>query len=174
MKRRTLLSAAAASALTAMLFGAPVFAGDGHNHGHGHDKLTIENAAARPGLPNRPMAAYMRIKNGGHQGDRLVSASSPDFETIELHTVKEKDGVMTMLPVEGYDVPAHGMVMLEPGGNHLMLFGAARSFKTGDSFSVTLTFEKAGEVTIEVSVKKITGKMHDHKHNGHSGHGTTN
>lgn len=138
--------------------------------------LTIAHAKARPNLPNRPTAAYMTISNAGAEGDRLLSARSESFGTIELHTVQHSDGVMKMMPVEAIDIPAGSDVVLEPGGLHLMLFDGAERFKIGDRFDAVLTFEKARDVTVTFDVMKVkhgSKKMHHGDHgSGHSGHGS--
>ena len=131
--------------------------------------LTIDHAHARPNLPNRPSAAYMTIMNSGETPDRLLSASSDAFATIELHTVEHKDGVMKMMPIQAVEVPAGGMATLEPGGMHMMLFDAACRFKTVDHFKATLTFEKAGDVVVMFMVEK---PKHGTKKMDHSGHGS--
>ena len=133
--------------------------------------LTISDAWSRPGIPNRPAAAYALIENAG-EADRLVAASSPAFETIELHTVEKDGDVMKMMKVDAIDAPAGGAVALEPGGFHLMLFGAEKVMAAGDSFPVTLTFEEAGEVEITVSVERRTGGGMGHGSMDHGeGHG---
>ncbi len=137
--------------------------------------LTIIHAWSRPNLPNRPAAAYMAIANDGETADKLLSVASPAFETIELHTVIKDGDVMKMQPVQSIDVPADDTAVLEPGGLHLMLFGAVRAFKDGDSFPATLTFQEAGPVEITVKVEKRTsGGNEDHgDHNAHGSHGNS-
>lgn len=130
--------------------------------------LTIIHPTARVTLPNRPMAAYMGISNDGTAPDLLLSASSPEFEAIELHQMKEENGVLKMLPLDGIAAPAEDTALLEPGGMHLMLFGAKQRFKAGDEFPLTLVFEHAGEIDIKVKVQKAGHGGHS----GHSGHGS--
>ena len=135
-----------------------------------HGPVSVLAAKARPNLPNRPTAAYMMLLNEGTADDRLVSAKSDAFGTIELHRSVKHGDVMHMEPVASIVVPADGTALLEPGGLHLMLFDAVKPHKVGDSFMMTLTFEKAGDVEVEVQVDKITGG-HDHSGHDHSGHG---
>lgn len=144
------------------LISTVVSAGSSHHAKIGD--LTIHSAKSRPNLPNRPMAAYMMIENAG-AGDRLVSAASPAFDIIELHTMSEEDGVMKMQQIEAVDLPAGAMTALAPGGKHLMLFGADESYKAGDTFPLTLIFESAGSIDVMVKVGKV-GQGH------HNGHGT--
>lgn len=99
-------------------------------------------------------AAFMVLMNHGAEDDRLVSASSDVAEKVELHTHKENaDGVMQMLEVEeGFPVPAGGMHALARGGDHVMFLGLKRPLAQGDTVTVTLTFEKAGDITVDIPV----------------------
>ncbi len=116
--------------------------------------LTVEDARARILLPSRPGAAWLTIRNGG-EADRLVGAESPAAARVELHTHIHEGGVMMMRKVEGIDVPAGGAAALEPGGDHLMLFGLKAGLKTGDRFPLTLLFEKAGRIDVEMRVAPL-------------------
>ncbi len=116
--------------------------------------LTVADARARILLPSRPGAAWLTIRNAGGE-DRLVGAESPAAARVELHTHIHEGGVMMMRKVEGVDIPAGGEAALEPGGDHLMLFGLKAGLKTGDRFPLTLLFEKAGAVTVEVRVAPL-------------------
>ena len=96
-------------------------------------------------------AAYATLIGGG-QPDRLIAASSPVAETVELHTHLEEDGVMRMRPVEAIAVPAGGKVELKPGGLHIMLIGLKGPLKEGRHFPLTLIFERAGRIETEVPI----------------------
>ncbi len=120
--------------------------------------LTVENARARVLLPSRPGAAWLTIRNSGGD-DRLVGAESPAAERVEIHTHIHKDGVMMMRKVESLAVPAGGEAALEPGGDHLMLFGMKTGLKTGDSFALTLVFEKTAPVTVDILVAPLAETM---------------
>ena len=109
--------------------------------------------------PNTTSAMYATIKNGGGDGDTLVSASTPVARFVELHAViKEKDGMMKMRPVKGgIKVPAHGEVQLRPGGYHIMLIGLKQAIAAGDQIPVTLKFAKAGEVSVIAKAEQRVG-----------------
>lgn len=118
--------------------------------------LTIDHPWARASAgPARNSAAFMTIHNAG-KADRLVAAAGDVAERVELHTHLMEGNVMKMRQVEAIDVPAEGMAKLQPGGFHVMLIGLHEPLKEGDSFPLTLTFEKAGKVTLEVAVEAIT------------------
>ncbi|MCE9622752.1 MAG: copper chaperone PCu(A)C [Actinomycetia bacterium] len=67
-------------------------------------------------------------------------------------TMAMGDGEMTMRPVEFIDLPAGVAVALEPGGYHIMLLDLVQPLEVGTTIQVTLVFETAGEVTIDVPV----------------------
>jgi periplasmic copper chaperone A len=97
-------------------------------------------------------AAFMTLQNAGSD-DKLVSATSPVAGHVELHGHIKDGDVMRMRSVESIDVPAGGSVQLAPGGLHLMLIDLKDPLKQGQTFPLTLTFAKAGAMTIEVPVK---------------------
>ncbi|TGR23233.1 MULTISPECIES: copper chaperone PCu(A)C [unclassified Mesorhizobium] len=108
---------------------------------------------------------YFTITNNGSTPDRLLSITSDISEKAELHEMGVKDGVMTMRPVDGgLEIPAGGKVALAPGGYHLMFIGLKRQPKQGEKFAATLTFEKAGKVSVEFAVEGMgeTGGTDDH------------
>lgn len=117
--------------------------------------VIITDAYARTsGASAKSGAAFMVIENHADADDRLLSAASDVAARVELHTHKEDaNGVMQMLEVpEGFAIPAHGSHALARGGDHVMFLGLTRSLAQGDKVTVTLTFEKAGEMTVEVPV----------------------
>lgn len=119
------------------------------------DTLTITDAYARASSPLAMSgAAFMLIENGAETDDRLLAARSGAAARAELHTHLEgADGVMRMVEVEdGLAVPAGGTLRLRRGGDHVMLMGLAEPFVHGRSIRLTLTFEHAGDVTIEVPI----------------------
>ena len=99
-------------------------------------------------------AAYFTIVNTGTSDDRLIAASSPVAEKSEPHSTIDDNGVMRMRPLAGIEVKAGERVEFKPGGMHLMLTGLKVPLKLGQSFPLTLTFEKAGAVSVMVAVEK--------------------
>ena len=100
-------------------------------------------------------AAFMTIRNSGTTPDRLVKAETPASERTELHTVTRDGDVMRMRMIEWIDVPAGGEAALRPGGLHVMLLGLRQPLKEGELVPLTLVFEKAGDVRVEVPVKAV-------------------
>ena len=115
--------------------------------------------------PNSPFTRAIHNKNGA--ADRLVSATSPVAARVETHVTVEERGVMKMREVKGYDVPAKGSYELKPAGPHLMFMDLKQPLKVGDKVPVTLKFEKAGEVKVELQVAQGAPAMKKGQQHGH-------
>lgn len=112
----------------------------------------VEAAWARPTVAGQSAGGgYLKIV-GGAAADRLLSGSAPVAKNVELHTMEMDGSVMRMRPVDAVAVPAGQTVELKPGGLHVMFMGLAQPLKDGSSFPLTLRFEKAGNVTVQVKV----------------------
>lgn len=115
--------------------------------------LAITNAWARPTLGRTPNGAgYLTITNHGQEADRLVSAQSPASSKVELHTIVAEGNVRKMRPIPAIEIEPGRTVELKPGGFHVMLLGLKRPLSSGKTIPLTVTFEKAGSVTVEVAV----------------------
>ena len=111
-------------------------------------------------------AAYMVITTSGAAPDQLIGASTPIAEKAELHTHLMEGDVMRMRAVKAIEVNPGEPVTLKPGGLHVMLMGLKAPLKEGEQFPLTLTFEKAGSVTIDVAVE-AAGASGYHDEGGH-------
>ncbi|WP_404814960.1 copper chaperone PCu(A)C [Celeribacter naphthalenivorans] len=132
--------------------------------------ITITDAYARSsGMMAKTGAAFFVIENSGDEGDQLIDAKADFSKITELHTHKDMgDGIMKMMHVpEGFSIPAHGKHALARGGDHVMFMGLLKPMAQGDIVNVTLTFEKAGDITVEIPVDLERTEMempmeHDH------------
>lgn len=142
--------------------------------GHPYSYATAQSAAVAAG--------FLDVINAGDEADRLIGASTPAAGRVEIHTMTMENDVMKMRKIEGLDVPAQGTLDLAPKGNHLMLLDVKRAFRQGDMIPLTLEFEKAGKVDVELKVEAPgtiparheakNGMMDDHK--GHNMRGGDN
>ncbi len=99
--------------------------------------------------------SFLKIENKG-AADRLVSASGSVSDEVQLHSMRMDGNVMRMEKLDkGIEIPAGGSVELKPGGLHIMLIGLKRPLKEGERFPLTLRFEKAGELGIEVETGSL-------------------
>lgn len=115
--------------------------------------LAIEGAYARPAPAGGMGGAFLTVVNPVSTTDRLLAAHTPIAQSVELHETIDDDGVMKMRPVQGgYEVPANGRLELKPGGKHLMFVGLSSPLTTGHDLELTLTFEKAGDITVRIPI----------------------
>ena len=146
------------------------------SHGQdGSDAITVGDleltgAFTRATLPNAPVGGgYVTITNKGDEADRLVSAQSSFSPDVQIHEMAVVNDVMQMqqLP-EGLEIPAGETVTLAPGGLHMMFMNISAPFVEGETVPVTLVFEKAGEVEIELAVQAFGASgMNTSGHEGH-------
>jgi len=155
MTLRSLLIAAAATLIAAPLAAHEFKQGD----------LSIAHPWTRQTAAGQSVGGgFTTITNGGKANDRLLDASSPAAARVELHDMTMDGGVMRMRPVVGgLAVPAGGALALQPGGQHLMLMGLKAPLELGALVPVTLRFERAGTVTVQLKVEAVTyGAGGDH------------
>lgn len=139
----TLLALVLASSLAAAQTGQMVSTPEAHQHGEGPMMGSTGNGVV-----------YLTVTNTGEEDDALVGGETDRAERIEIHEMMVADGTARMQPVDGpLPIPAGETVVLEPGGLHLMLVNLTADNRDGDVYEVTLEFERAGEVTLEVPVK---------------------
>ncbi len=119
------------------------------------DSITVEDAYARSsGKSAKAGAAFMMIQNAGEADDQLIAAESDVAARVELHTHQvDANGVAKMIHVEeGFVIPAGETHMLKRGGDHVMFMGISAPFEHGATVPVTLIFEKAGEIEVDIPV----------------------
>lgn len=134
----------------ALALASPVLAAD----------IEVSSPFARASAGAAPVgAAFMTLKNETASDDKLVSASTPVAASAELHTHIKDGDIMRMREVPSIDLPAGSTVNMQPGGLHVMLMGLKQPLRQGEVFPLTLTFAKAGAVTVEVPVKTAAEMM---------------
>jgi copper(I)-binding protein len=115
----------------------------------GDVQVTNAWARATPGGA-QTAAAYVTILSP--TGDRLTGAATPLAQKADLHSMTMDGNVMQMRDIDAIDLPAGKAVTLKPGGYHIMLTGLAQPLVAGQTFPLTLTFDKAGAREVAVAV----------------------
>lgn len=124
--------------------------------------MTIRNAWSKATIGvSRPAGFYVEIANNGATDDALIGITTPAAGKPMLHQTVVKDGIASMPHAMSIAVPAGQTVELAPGGYHGMLMELTGALAEGDRFPVTLTFEKAGEATINVEVLSMRAEGPD-------------
>lgn len=143
--------------LPALLF---VFCALAAAHNHEKGDIQVRHPWSRATPPGAKVAvAYMELRNTGSQPDRLLSASTAVAQRVEMHITQREGEVMKMRQVKTFEIPARERYALRPGGSHLMLVDLAQPLKKGERFSMTLRFERAGELEIELEIQEA-GSRH--------------
>ena len=156
MRGRPALAAAA-------VIGALVLAGCGDSGSGGSSaaELSIDAAYMPQPVSDTMAAGFLTITNKGDAEDELTSVTSAAGEV----TVHETAGG-TMKQVDRLPVPAHGELVLESGGNHLMFEKLKHRPEQGETVSIELHFSHSDPVTVEMPVKPATYRPTA----GHTGH----
>ena len=121
------------------------------------DPVTIDHAWARATAPGQEVgAAYLELKSDVDM--TLTQAKSPAADSVEIHKMSMKDGVMEMRMLKTLQLPAGKTVKLEPGGFHLMLFDLKKPLKVGENVPLTLHFQdktgKESSMNIDLPIKR--------------------
>jgi len=97
-------------------------------------------------------AVYVTVTSPA--ADRLLAASTPAANKTDLMTMQGGSSAMEMKYLKAIDIPANKPVSLNPTGLHVWLTGLKHPLVAGQTFPLTLTFEKAGQRTITVPIIK--------------------
>lgn len=164
---RTLLTTAA----LAMSLALPAFADEAGMAKAGD--LMIHDGWVRASLGSNPnSAAYLTLEAHGDAADRLIKAASPLADKAGLHTHLMEDGIARMRPVAAIEVAPGEPTVLQPGSFHIMLMGLSEKLEEGGNLPITLTFENAGEVTLDLPIRSATGSGMKHGAGHEHGHGS--
>jgi len=119
--------------------------------------LDIRHAWVRAAPPGaRFVAAYVEIVNHSKIERRLLSASSPDAASVELHRSEVIDGLMRMEAVGAVTIPAGATFSMQPGGYHFMISAPGNDIQAGGRVSLSLEFDHGESRSVEALVMPVT------------------
>jgi copper(I)-binding protein len=121
-------------------------------HSYKQGGIAIGHAWARPTESN-VAAVYVPLLNRGEASDSLVGASTPIARKVRIRV--EKDGKVRW--PEAVPLAPSKPIALAAWRQHLWLVGLRGPLKAGERFAMTLEFEKAGPIEIEVFVTSSPG-----------------
>ena len=140
------------AALCVVAWAAPAFA-----------QVKVEGAWARPTVAGQQGGGgFMTLHS--ERADRLLGGTTPVAERFELHSMAMQGDVMQMRQVDSIALAAGQRVELKPGGLHVMFIGLKQPLALGSKVPVTLRFERAGEVKVEMTVMSRPAAAMEHKH----------
>jgi copper(I)-binding protein len=121
----------------------------------GSDKVIVQDAWARPGFNGDNSAVYFAITNPNDSSDNLIGAKSDVAAMAEIHLSKmDSAGIMSMERQDLIVIPANESLEFSPGGLHVMLVSLLKDLAPGDSFPITLEFQRSGDITVEAIVRQ--------------------
>lgn len=128
--------------------------------------ISIDHPWARAtAVGARTGAAYLTIVNHSSSADRLIRASTPLAEKVQFHQENDDNGIMRMREMAAVAIGPGTSVTLNPGGTHIMIAGLKQQLREGQTLPLTLEFEKAGKIELQVPIAKA-GAMGDHDMSG--------
>jgi copper(I)-binding protein len=158
--------------VTALVLGTATLTVMADDHMHAHHSMTgaptVTQVWSRAMPPTAPTGAvYFTLRNPGDTPDRLTGVKTTRAEKAELHTHVHKGEVMRMERIDSVEVPAGGEVTFKPGSSHVMLFKLSEPLVAGERFPLTLIFENAGEVIVDVAIQEQAPEPSTHAHEHH-------
>ena len=100
-------------------------------------------------------AVYGTLTSNSSQDVVLVGGATEIAGVVEVHEMSMIGGEMMMQEIDGgLVIPAGKSIILEPGGNHLMLMMLTDDLEAGEEISVTFDFDGAEDLTIDGIVAK--------------------
>jgi hypothetical protein len=138
-----------------VLITSPVLA-----HSYTQGDVKVDHPWSRPTPPGTPMGVgYMTISNTGSKDIVLVSARTPRAQRVSIHESSMQNGIMRMAPVKGgLAIPAGETVDLKPHSYHLMLENLDSPLRENEAIPLTLDFEGAEDMKVELTVAPLDGQ----------------
>ncbi|HTR01445.1 MAG TPA: copper chaperone PCu(A)C [Candidatus Acidoferrum sp.] len=119
-------------------------------------ELVVEAGHVRASLPgSTTTAAYMTLKNTGDADIVITAASSPAAAHVSFHSTMNHGGMMHMMDMESLKIPAHKSLVLEAGGDHLMLEKTTAALAEGTTVELTFQLADGQHKTVKLPVKSV-------------------
>ncbi len=127
--------------------------------------IAVRDAWVREAPPGAlVLAAYLTLENPGIAEERLVAVLSPDFERVEMHATRVRDGVASMVALDALPIAPRSVVKLAPGGYHFMLLRPRRALVAGATVHLELRFDSGVRLTVSAPVRRAGGGHLPHPH----------
>jgi copper(I)-binding protein len=153
--------------LLALLAGLALAAGA---HAGAADQVRATHAWIRV-LPGAlPAGGYVTLENRGDQPVALTGAHSAAYAEVMLHHSSTQGGMSRMAMVESLPIPAHGTVVLAPGGYHLMLMQPGAAVLPGSEVKLQLQFDDGSSLPVDFIARPANALGDEAPLPDHSGH----
>ncbi|MDN5780513.1 MAG: copper chaperone PCu(A)C [Luteimonas sp.] len=115
----------------------------------------VRDGWVRLGPAGMPMmAGFGRIENTCAKPVTITGASSPAFDSAQLHETRIVDGVNRMRHLPELRIAPDGVAVFKPGGMHLMLMRPHAPLKVGSRVVVSFELAGGGELLGEFEVRR--------------------
>ena len=132
---------------------------------HSHKKRGLEivhpwtSATSEPG---GKALVFMKIKNASGAREKLLSASTPAAAKVDLQEAAADNADAPAKAASAILIERGKDVQLTAKGPHLALRGLKQRLDAYDSFKLTLVFEKAGRMVVDVMIEEANTEPHKH------------
>jgi len=117
--------------------------------------VSVRDAWVRESPPGvAMMAGYMALRNNTSRSQVLVTARSPDFETVMIHRTIVKDGMASMEHATQIEIAPNASLLFAPGGYHLMLLNPKRTLRAGNRVDINLEFRGGLVLPVAFEVRR--------------------
>ena len=114
-------------------------------------QITVEGQYANlSGMFIGAGSVFMKIRNTGGKDALIGATTGMSNTTVELHDVKDN----RMFKTEKIAIPSRDMVELKPRSLHIMMFNMPKTVQVGTEFTLTLKFERSGDLQVPVRFEK--------------------
>lgn len=150
------------TALLVLLMGTPAIA---HHDGEtfaARDLVVSHAWAHENARMAHANAVYLTVTNEGAEADRLIAVEGKFFTRAEIQApLLGEDGVLRTQRVPAVELAPGQSLTFQPGGIQIVLIDLQHTYFAGDHFDLSLVFEKAGTVPVEVEVEDLEHKEGD-------------
>lgn len=132
-------------------------AGETHGAGAGMEVLNAWAKAVPDPSAMAMTAVFGTVRNTSDSDIVLVSGKTSASDRTELHTTVTENGKPVMKAVEKLTIPAGGSLILQPGGDHVMVLDLTEPVAVGDPVTVMLTTQDGQNIEFDAVAKQFTG-----------------
>ncbi|MGN6705205.1 MAG: copper chaperone PCu(A)C [Rhodanobacter sp.] len=139
-------------------------------HAAAADQVHASHAWIRVLPGTLPAGGYVTLENRGDQPVALTGARSAAYAQVMLHHSSTQGGMSRMTMVESLPIPAHGTVVLAPGGYHLMLMQPGAAVSPGSEVKLQLQFDDGSSLPVDFIARPANALGDEAPSPAHSGH----
>jgi copper(I)-binding protein len=114
--------------------------------------IEVRDAYGYESILGNAGVVYLTIENRGPRPDTLVDVEVAGALVAMVHEQVTQGDMVEMRHVGPLPIPPHSIVVLKPGGLHVMMEGLERPPVAGDTLTVTMRFAGGQDLTARAPV----------------------